>query len=125
MIYSAIKKLAPIEIRQATELISISLKGLYPRRIHSPKVSPTKPKAASSEKACSGLIRTATAISATISVITLQRSPLRIPQIAIGRGHKKLIKLPMTGTYMLIIAKTMAIAAKMPASTMAEVLRIT
>ena len=54
-----------------------------------------------------------------------RQAPLRIPQIAIGRGHKKLIKLPMTGTYMLIIAKTMAIAAKMPASTMAEVLRIT
>ena len=40
----------------------------------------------------------------------------------LGRHQIKLTNIPKTGTYVLIKANTIAIAAKMPASTIAEVL---
>ena len=51
--------------------------------------------------------------------------PCRLPQLSIGYGQTKFTKAPSTGRYMLIKAMTMAMAAKIPASTMADVLRIT
>ena len=80
---------------------------------------------AARKKALIGLIIIATIIVATKSVITLHFKPWRQPQITIGSGQTKFTKAPSTGTYILINAITIAIAARMPASTMADVLRIT
>ena len=62
---------------------------------------------------------------ATIRLIKLHFKPWRIPQIMIGKGHTKFTKAPATGTYILIKAITIAMAAIIPDSTMAEVLRNT
>lgn len=72
-----------------------------------------------------GLIMMAMMMPATIRLIRLHFKPLRIPQMMMGNGHTKFTKAPTTGMYMLINAITIAMAAKMPDSTMAEVLRNT
>ena len=104
---------------------NINLIGGIRRRIHSPRTIPIKPKIATKKNACSGLMMMATIMPATVKLIKLHFKPWRIPQIIIGKGQTKFTKTPATGTYILIKAITMAIAAKMPASTMAEVLRNT
>ncbi len=110
------------ETNAATELIASSLTGGSFRFIHSPTTSPKGPKTATNNNALIGLIRIEITAPETAKVIMLQRKPLRIPHNMIGKHQIKLTNIPKTGTYVLIKAKTIAIAARIPASTIAEVL---
>ncbi|MPN04758.1 hypothetical protein SDC9_152005 [bioreactor metagenome] len=122
MISMLINKLIIKDKNAATEPTAKSLSGGNLLLMHSPSTTPNKPKTATKVNECRGLIKIAMIAPATKSVMILQRMPCRIPQRIIGNGQIKFKNMPTKGTYILMRAKTIAIAAIIPASTIAEVL---